>query len=394
MTKILALCAALDLGEPTGSTPAWWQLFKGLSELGVEVVAIPYRGQNLNTLWWRSYPNPTYRRGKLAYRLLVTTGRMSVSGTQESKTDKVVSSLARKLAKPRWEKHLSRVLSEEAPDTVLFIQVPLNQLTGIPSMIREKFGIPTYYYDGDMPATLPKFGGFTVNYYLGADLTEYDGFLVNSKGAVPELETLGAPDVKVLYWGADPSIFAPVEREKDIDVFFYGAGSARREKEVHMMIAEPSESLPDVRFVHAVFREMGPWKWTEDAAMGQSEYHQLDSFVQYRLYSCRSRINLNIARHPHVDYYASATSRPFELASMGCCIVSSPYSGMGEWFEVDKEVFIAQDARDAIKLYAWLLDDEDSREKAGALARERVLRQHTHLHRAKELLSYIQRVTS
>lgn len=379
----------MDLGEPTGSTPAWWQIFKGLAESEVEVVAIPFRGRSLDSLWWKSYENPAYWTNRLAYRFLVATGQMSIAGKEAGLGQRLVARLAQRFARPRWEQHLMDVTSQESPDCVIFVQVPLNQLQGIPTRIRDEFGIPVLYYDGDMPATLPRFGGFTVNYYLEADLSEYDGFLINSQGAVPELEALGAPEVRVLYWGVDPDVFAPMERAEDIDVFFYGAGDARREEEVRFMIAEPSRTLPEVRFVHAVSGKMGPWRWKDDGTMGRSEAHELGSFIQYREYSCRSKVNLNIARHPHVDYHASATSRPFELASMGCCVVSSPYAGMEEWFEIGEEVFMARNAEEATELYRWLLDDEEERKQAGRKARERVLEEHTHRHRAEEIREYI-----
>lgn len=389
--KILAICAALDLGEATGSTPAWWQLFKGMSELGAEVIVVPYRGRNLDSLWWKSYPNPTYYQGKMAYRVIAAMSHFAGSDGKNGLTKRLLPSLARKLTKPRWERHVLRILEEEEPDAVLFVQTPLNQLSGLPSLIRNEFGLPAYYYDGDMPANLPRFGGFTVDYYHGADLTEYDAFIINSKGSVDELRDLGASEVKVVYWGVDPSVFAPVACYQDIDVFFYGAGSVRREKEIDMLIKEPSEALSEVRFVHAVSKKMGIWKWREDVGMGKSQYQQLGSFVEYKLFSSRGKINLSITRHPHVDFYASATCRPFELASMGCCIVSSPYKGIEEWFEVGKELFVADSAKEAVELYVWLLDDDDLRQEVGMRARERLLKEHTHQHMAGAILDVMRR---
>ena len=40
--KILAICSSLDLRQPYSCTPAWWQLLKGLAEIGVDVSAVPY----------------------------------------------------------------------------------------------------------------------------------------------------------------------------------------------------------------------------------------------------------------------------------------------------------------------------------------------------------------
>ena len=56
--KLLALCSSLDLRRPYSSTPAWWQLLKGLYEIGVEVLATTYQGEAIESPWWTSVPNP------------------------------------------------------------------------------------------------------------------------------------------------------------------------------------------------------------------------------------------------------------------------------------------------------------------------------------------------
>ncbi len=43
--KILAVASAIDLDFKYGCTPAWWQLWKGLHEAGVDLIVTPYRGR-------------------------------------------------------------------------------------------------------------------------------------------------------------------------------------------------------------------------------------------------------------------------------------------------------------------------------------------------------------
>ena len=62
--KILAAASAIDLGFRYGCTPAWWQLWKGMYEAGVDLVVTPYRGRPVESPWWRTAPNPTYREGE------------------------------------------------------------------------------------------------------------------------------------------------------------------------------------------------------------------------------------------------------------------------------------------------------------------------------------------
>ena len=61
--KLLVIVSSLDLTQPFSATPAWWQLLKGLYEIGVEVIATPYQGPAIETPWWRAAPNPAKREG-------------------------------------------------------------------------------------------------------------------------------------------------------------------------------------------------------------------------------------------------------------------------------------------------------------------------------------------
>lgn len=72
--RIIILCSTLDLTKPYGSTPALWQLFKGLSEVGNELFIMPYHGHSIDTLWWKGIGNPNYFEGEILQRLLKIFG--------------------------------------------------------------------------------------------------------------------------------------------------------------------------------------------------------------------------------------------------------------------------------------------------------------------------------
>src|SRR5688572_11539226 len=61
--KLLIVPASLDLTQPFSATPAWWQLLKALYEIGVDVIATPYQGPAIESLWWRAEPNPAQWQG-------------------------------------------------------------------------------------------------------------------------------------------------------------------------------------------------------------------------------------------------------------------------------------------------------------------------------------------
>ena len=222
--------------------------------------------------------------------------------------------------------------------------------------------------------------GFRI--YQGADLTEYAAFISNSAGGADALRELGARAVHTLYYGADPDLFAPVDvPSQDIDVFFYGHGREYRDQWIDSMITAPSRTLPDARF--AV-------RGTKLGDLGRAELLPYLSFSKLREYACRSKLNLCITRAAHANVFASSSSRPFELASIGCCIVANPYLGVETWFEPGKEIFIVESTEEATERYRYLLAHDAERLAAGRAARERVLKEHTFRHRARELQAIIE----
>src|SRR4026208_2105464 len=101
---------------------------------------------------------------------------------------------------------------------------------GIPTYLRERHGVPVVFYDGDVPMSLPEFGGMDtgVNYYPGAAPSECDLVLSTSEGGLGRLRELGARRAENVPWAADPEFFRPLEAEKEHDVFFYRYGGKFR----------------------------------------------------------------------------------------------------------------------------------------------------------------------
>ena len=391
--KLLVVVSSLDLRQPFSATPAWWQLLKGLYKLGVEVIATPYQGAPVESLWWRSEPNPARRQGDffkamrdLSRAILRTRSRAtSQDASQESLSDKAVRQVANTLIAPLWRRHLERILiGEKDLDAILFLTVPLNHLRGVPKYISNKFGIPVFYYDGDVPASLPNMQGFASGFriYHGADLAEFTAFISNSSGGQEMLEQLGVENVHTVWYGADPEVFSPVTvPAQDIDVLFYGHGREYRSEWIDQMITVPSTAMSGSQF--AV-------RGTDLGDLGKAQGLPYLSFSKLREYVCRSKINLCITRGAHASVHASSSSRPFELGAMGACIVANPYLGIEEWFKPEKEIIVVNSAEEAIERYQYLLKNDSDRIGMGKAARERVLKQHTFRHRADELMRIIQ----
>ena len=256
--KILAAASAIDLDFRYGCTPAWWQLWKGMYEAGVDLVVTPYRGRPVESPWWRTRPEPTYREGESYQAVRDVLARVkgdrylrrAESSPDESALDKLTRETIARWVTPRWKRHLERLVETEKPDAVVVFTIPMAHLRGIPDALRERFGIPIVFYDGDVPMSLPEYGGMDTGFnpYHGADPWEYDLVLSNSEGGIGRLLELGARRAEALYWGADPEFFAPQPVEKDVDVFFYGYGDKFRRDWMKTMVGEPSRLAPELDF--------------------------------------------------------------------------------------------------------------------------------------------------
>lgn len=391
--KLLVIVSSLDLTQPFSATPAWWQLLKALYEVGVDVIAAPYQGPAIESPWWRAAPNPAKREGdafKLArdtLRRLTGVRQTQAAGTQvesESLADRAVRRIAQTVIAPRWRRHVDHILRQQPDvDAVLVITVPANHLPGVARHITEQHHKPVFFYDGDVPASLPTFMGFATGFriYQGADLSEYTAFISNSEGGRQGLLDLGARAVHTLFYGADEDLFSPVDVPQDLDAFFYGHGREYRAEWIEAMVRAPSLALPDARF--AV-------RGTRLGDLGRAQMLPYLSFSKLREYACRSKLNLVITRKAHASVFASSSSRPFELASLGACMVCNPYEGLETWFEPEKELLVVHSAEEAIERYTWLLAHDDARRAMGQAARERFLKEHTFRHRARQLVSIIQ----
>ena len=390
--KILAVASAVDLDFRYGCTPAWWQLWKGLYEVGVDLIVTPYRGRPVESPWWRTAPNPTYREGESFAALRGGLARMkgdrylrrAEDSPDETLFDRAARETIWRWVTPRWQRHLTRILEREQDiDAIVVFTVPMAHLRGVPTFLRERFGVPVVFYDGDVPMSLPEFGGMDTgfNYYHGADPSEYDLVVSNSEGGLGRLLELGARRAEAVFWGADPEFFQPRRVEKTNDVFFYGYGDKFRRDWMAALVGEPSRAAPELDFV------LGGRDFQGD--IGRARLIGDVPFNAFAQAISAARINLNITRRSHATVTASATARPFELAAAGAAIVSNPYEGIERWFEPGEELFVVSTADEALTTYRRLLDDPGEAEAMGARARERVLDEHTYAHRARQLLKLV-----
>ncbi len=390
--KILAVASAADLDFRYGCTPAWWQLWKGMAEAGVDLIVTPYRGRAVESPWWRTAANPLYReaeafaaaRGLAAKLQRQEFVRRTEQEPGDTLADRAVRETVWRYVTPRWRRHLERTIEREGGvDAVVVFTVPMAHFRGIPSALRERFDVPVVYYDGDLPMSLPEYGGTDTsgfNYYVGADPGEYDLVVGNSEGALDRVRELGARRAETVHWAADPELFRPHPVAKEMDVFFYGHSDKFRREWMRELIGEPS------RIMDADFA-IGGYDYRGDTGRARALGRIPFSVFPHAISS--ASINLNVTRRAHAETYASSTCRLFELAACGAAIVSNPVEGIERWFEPERELRVVSSADEAVSVYTELLADAAQAEELGRRARERVLNEHTYAHRAHRLLDLL-----
>jgi len=382
--KILTMVSYIDLVHRIGCTPSFWQLFQNLYLKGVDNIVIPYAGKNVETLWWRVRENPClfqYRMYTLLEKLFPRR-----KNPNKKKGKDWIPYFTKFFVYPKWLKEIRRIIEFEDPDFFLMINTPLNQIPNLAKKIKEEYSIPIIYYNADMPVHLPKYGGFQTgaNILDGASLVDFDFVITNSEGVEEDLKELGARRIDTLHWAADPTVFSPVEREQDIDVFFYGYGSEFREKWMEQMLYSISKEMPQYYFA------LGGKAFSKDIGLT----HLLGDipFSVWREFCARSKINLNITRESHAKVRGTSTARPFELGALGCCIISNPHEGLSRWFDIGKEIFVVNNQQEAKEIYDYFLENEEARKEVGIKVRKRVLKDHTFKNRAEKLIKIMQAI--
>ena len=393
--KLIVVASSLDLKQPFAATPAWWQLLKAFYEIGVDLIVTTYQGPAIESPWWRASGNPArlpgdaFDKGRRIARRFVPAATAPETPSNRAAADPLADRLARRVARstvgPLWHRHLDRLLADNRDASgVLVLTVPMNHLTGIPGALQSKHGVPFFYYDADAPASFPEYAGFKTGFriYQGADLSEYAAVISNSKGGEKTLERMGARHAHTVHFGADPELFRHVAVEQqDIDALFYGQGREYRSDWIDAMVTIPSREMSDVRFA-VRGRDLGD--------VGRAEKLPFLSLSALHTYVCRSKLNLCVTRQGHASVYATSTLRPFELASMGACIISNPYLGIEEWFAPGKEIVVVESREEAMDRYRWLLDHETERRALAEAAHTRFIAEHTFQHRARDFMRIFQ----
>lgn len=242
------------------------------------------------------------------------------------------------------------------------------------------------YYDIDTPVTLRAFSERGGTFYLRADqIALFDAVLSFTGGpAIRDLvERWGARRAVALYCALDPECHLPVAKEDRFRcrLGYMGTYSEDRHQAWEALFLGPAMRLTHHRFILA-----GPQYPKADLPANVTHFHHLPPSEHSAFYSSCD-ITLNLTRAPMVAIGYSPSVRLFEAAGCSACVISDQWPGLGELFEIGKEILVARGEAEMVDLLERLGQEEAT--AIGQRLRDRVLREHTYAARADQLLDLL-----
>jgi spore maturation protein CgeB len=242
------------------------------------------------------------------------------------------------------------------------------------------------FYDLDTPVTLARFEqGEQVGYLPEQGLGDFDLVLSYTGGqALRQLRSLlGARRAAPLYGHVDHYWHRPAPHEDwyAADLSYLGTYATDRQDGVERLLIEPARQRPERAFLVGGSAYPGDMEWPENV-------RKLEHIppAHHPSFFSSSRLTLNVTRADMARMGWCPSGRLFEAAACGAAIVSDDWAGLGAFFGPGEEILIARSSEDVVAA----LDRPDEELRAiGRRARERVLDEHTSLHRARQLIELI-----
>jgi spore maturation protein CgeB len=247
------------------------------------------------------------------------------------------------------------------------------------------------FYDLDTPVTLAQLAsGEPVSYLGPRGLADFDVVLsYTGAGALDALrDRLGAKLVVPLYGHVDPTVHRPAEpaQQYRADLSYLGTYAADRQRALETLFVAPARARPNRRFLIGGALYPKDFPWTSNIFF----VRHMPPGEHPRFFSS-SRLTLNVTRRAMAEMGWCPSGRLFEAAACGTAILSDDWPGLDAFFELGQEILVARTTEDAVAA----LDVADAEiRRIAAAGRERVLAEHTSLHRAHQLVAAIEAARS
>jgi len=247
-------------------------------------------------------------------------------------------------------------------------------------------GTTVAFWDVDAPATLERMSRNPQDPFR-AQVARYDLVLTYGGGApvIEEYTSFGARQCVPIYNALDPDTHFPVPPDPrfECDLAFLGNRLPDREQRVIEYFLEPAALLARHSFV------LGGSGWDQHIQLSPNVRYVGHVYTRdHNAFNCSARAVININRDSMARVGFSPPTRVFEAAGAGACLLCDAWVGIEEFLEPGKEVLCVADGTAVAATVAGL--SEKHARRIGLAARERVLAQHTYVHRASQLQALLE----
>ncbi|MFC0271914.1 glycosyltransferase [Metabacillus herbersteinensis] len=232
-------------------------------------------------------------------------------------------------------------------------------------------------------------------YYMDTSIglaSHYDYVFTIDSSSLEVYREKGHPNVYLLPLGTDPNIFSPkpnVDEQQINDICLVGYPYPERIDIINLLLKETSYTVQVVG---------GNWKdnllqWSENKQLKIIDWSPPDTVAYY--YN-NAKIILNTHR-PHDlaenqnsmgIINSSINNRTFDVAASGAFQLISYKPDLRNYF-TEEEMVSFQKEEDLLNKIDHFMKHKEERKKIAVSAREKVLNQHTFLHRTKEIISTV-----
>jgi spore maturation protein CgeB len=251
---------------------------------------------------------------------------------------------------------------------------------------------PILFYDIDTPITLSQLRAHGRCEYLDSALIpHYAAYLSFTGGpALRELESrFKSPRAVAFYCSVDSDLYRPkpLTNAFRCDLSYLGTYAQDRQPKLMRLLNGAAELLPDRRMLVAGAMYPAKISWAPNVRR-LTHVPPQDHSIFYS--SCR--FTLNLTRNDMVAAGYSPSVRLFEASACGAAILSDNWPGLDQFLTRGEEILLPTSAAQTAAILTDMSDAE--RLRLGRRARERILAEHTSLHRAEQFEAIISACTA
>jgi spore maturation protein CgeB len=236
------------------------------------------------------------------------------------------------------------------------------------------------FWDVDAPATLERVAENIRDPFR--ELIPLYDYIFTYGGGDPVInayKALGAKECIPVYNALDPDTHFPVEQHSGFasDLSFLGNRLPDREERVRMFFGEVARELSHKNFI------LGGNGWNKDDFTENVKCIGHVPTILHNEFNCSPLALLNICRDSMARFGFSPATRIFEAAGASACIITDHWTGINMFLEPGTEILVAKNGSQVAEILEELTLEKARR--IGKAAYQRMLKEHTYSHRAKEL---------